>query len=79
MAAEFWVITFPSVFHALRAEKLLKAEGIAAELIPVPRELTGSCEGLAARLAGQDVAAAARLLAASGVEMVKDGVKVTGK
>lgn len=76
---DFWVITFPAVFHALRAEKLLQAAGIAAELTPVPRELSGSCEGLAARLAEADVARAAEVLAAAGVPMVRPGVKIGGR
>jgi hypothetical protein len=78
-AADFWVITFPSVHHALRAEKVLAADGIAAALIPIPRELSGSCEGLAARLAEGDVAGAAAALAAAGVPMVKQGVRISGK
>jgi hypothetical protein len=79
MPGEYWVITFPSVFSAYRAEKVLKAAGIAAELIPVPRELSGSCEGLAARLAGGDVAAAAAALKAAGVPMVREGERIAGK
>ncbi len=78
-AADFWVITFPSVHHALRAEKVLAAAGIATTLIPIPRELGGSCEGLAARLAEGDVAAAAAVLTAAGVPMVKQGVRIKGK
>lgn len=73
------MITFPSVFHALRAEKLLQAAGLAGELIPVPRELSGSCEGLAAKLTEVDVARAAEVLAAAGVPMVKQGVRISGK
>ena len=37
------VILFESVSHALRAEKLLKAQGIACKLIPVPRQLSSDC------------------------------------
>jgi len=36
---DVWVITFLSVSHALRAEKLLKNEKISSRLIPIPREL----------------------------------------
>ncbi len=71
-----WVITFLSVFHALRAEKILKREGIGAKLIPIPRQLSGSCEGLAAQLAEQDVKRAVEILTAHGVEMVRQGVEV---
>ena len=78
MAEDFWVITFPSVHNALWAEKVLKAAGIAAALIPIPRELSGSCEGLAAKLAGEDVAGAAAALTAAGVPMVRQGVRIKG-
>ncbi len=78
-AADFWVITFPSVHHALRAEKVLAAAGVATILIPIPRELSGSCEGLAARLAEGDVAAAAAALTAAGVPMLRQGVRISGK
>lgn len=73
------MITFPAVFHALRAKKLLQTAGIATELIAVPRELSGSCEGLAARLAEADVARAAEMLVTAGVPMVKQGVRISGK
>jgi hypothetical protein len=79
MPGDYWVITFPSVFSAFRAEKVLEAAGIAAELIPVPRELSGSCEGLAAKVAGGDVAGAAAALKTAGVPMVREGVRIEGK
>lgn len=71
-----WVITFPSVFQALRAEKMLKAQGFAVELIPIPRQMSGTCEGLAAKLAEADVESAVQLLDRNGVPMVKKGEKV---
>jgi hypothetical protein len=37
------VVLFASVSHALQAEKLLKAQGIACKLIPVPRQLSSDC------------------------------------
>lgn len=79
MAEDFWVITFPTVFHALRAEKVLAAAGIDAVLVPVPRELSGSCEGLAAKMAGEDVGRAAMALVEAGVPVVKQGVRISGK
>lgn len=79
MTEDFWVITFPSVFASFRAEKVLKAAGIAADLIPVPRQLTGSCEGLAAKLTEGDVPRAAAALAAAGVPMVREGIRIDGK
>jgi len=37
------VVLFYSVSSALQAEKLLKREGIATKLIPVPRQLSSDC------------------------------------
>ena len=35
--------TYPSSHAALKAEKRLKAEGLAVELIPTPRQIRSSC------------------------------------
>ena len=70
------VITFPSVYHAFRAKKILKEQGIIAELIPVPRELTGSCEGLAAQVKEEYMEKAVEVLGAKGIAMVQKGVKI---
>lgn len=40
------VYTFASVYHALRAEKILSDAGVSAKLMPVPRILTSCCHGL---------------------------------
>ncbi len=37
------VVLFESISHALRAEKLIKAEKISCKLIPVPRHLSSDC------------------------------------
>ena len=37
------VALFESVSHALRAEKLIKAQSIPCKLIPVPRHLSSDC------------------------------------
>lgn len=39
----FGVVLFESVSHALRAEKIIKAENIPCKLIPVPRRLSSDC------------------------------------
>jgi len=36
-------ITFPTTFYAIRAESLLKAEGIKFKMVPVPRSISSSC------------------------------------
>lgn len=74
---DMWVITFLSVTHALRAEKLLKNEKIRITLIPIPHELSGPCEGLAAQLQEEDIAHAVCFLEQNGIEMVRRGVKVS--
>lgn len=70
------VITFPSVYHAFRAKKILKEQGITAELIPVPRELSASCEGLAAQVVENDIDKAVEVLGAKGIVMLQKGVKL---
>ena len=70
------VITFPSVYHAFRAKKILKEQSIIAELVPVPRELSASCEGLAAQVNEQDVDRAVEILGAKGIVMLQKGVKL---
>ena len=37
------VVLFPSVQHALRAERLLKEAGLPCKLIPIPRNLSLDC------------------------------------
>jgi hypothetical protein len=39
----YGVVLFQSISSALRSEKLLKEEGIAYKLIPVPRHLSSDC------------------------------------
>jgi len=38
-----YVFLFESVHRVMRAEKILKGKGIAADLIPVPREINSDC------------------------------------
>lgn len=45
----YFMITFPSVHHALRFESKMKETGISFQLVPVPREISSSC-GVAARV-----------------------------
>jgi len=48
------LLLFPSIHHVLAAERALEAAGVAAELVPVPKEISPEC-GMAVA-----VAAAAR-------------------
>lgn len=67
MAAEKIVATFFTTHATLRAEKMLRQAGIAAELIPAPRSLSADCTiALAFATANlQDVRA---ILEAEGIE-----------
>jgi len=69
------IITFPSVYHAFRGKKILKGQGIAVELIPIPRELSGACEGLAASVDEVYVQQAVELLETNNVVMLKKGIR----
>lgn len=71
-----YVITFPSVAHAFRAEKILKLQGVDAKLIPIPRSLSGCCEGLAIVLAKEEVNGAVEVLTRQMVTMLYKGIKV---
>ena len=70
------IITFPSVWHAFRVEKLLKAAGIGCTMIPVPRELSSSCQGLAAKIEACSLEQALLVLDEQQVQMEKRGVIV---
>ena len=37
------VFLFGSIHHVMKAEKLLKGEGMEVDLIPVPREISSDC------------------------------------
>lgn len=41
--AEYHVMIFYSVHHALRSEKILKELGVPHKLIPVPRHISSDC------------------------------------
>jgi Putative Se/S carrier protein-like len=49
------VVLFHSITGALRAEKRLKAKGVAVKLIPVPRQLSSDC-GVCLRFQSADEA-----------------------
>lgn len=62
------LFTFPSTFQAVRAEKLSRAAGLAARLIPMPRQLSSLC-GLALEVKAQEAAQAEAVLVGSGIEI----------
>ena len=56
------LLLFPSIHHALAAERALKAAGLQPDLVPVPKEINPSC-GMAITIAAQAAEAAAAVLA----------------
>ena len=62
------VILFPSVHYALRAEKLIKEEGISYKLIPVPRHLSSDC-GVCLRIPWDKKEEVLGILARAGVKV----------
>ena len=61
-ANSYGVILFHSTSGALRAEKLLKKEGIAYKIIPVPRHLSSDC-GVCIRFSSQEESLVRKALA----------------
>jgi hypothetical protein len=78
LTEEFCLITFPSVWHAFRAEKEFQATAIFCSLIPIPRELSSSCQGLAAKIKACDLEAALALLDRQKILTEKRGIIIKG-
>lgn len=55
------VFVFESIHRVMKAEKLLKGEGIKIDLIPVPREISSDC-GVAIELSGDSESVALCIL-----------------
>lgn len=43
MTEQRCIVTFPSTYHALRAERVSKAAGFSVSMIPVPRGISADC------------------------------------
>lgn len=65
-----YVAVFHSVHRVMKAEKLLKREGIDVMLIPTPRQLSSDC-GLAIRYGEGDQQRVDAVLAAEGLVPVE--------
>jgi hypothetical protein len=76
-----FVAVFNSIHRVMKAEKLLKAEGLKVLLIPAPRSITSDC-GLALRFAAEDRSAVEKAMAESNLlpeELyVRHGVEYKG-
>ncbi|MBC7258699.1 MAG: DUF3343 domain-containing protein [Chloroflexi bacterium] len=68
MSEAYAVILVHSTSHAIRAEKVLQAAGIACKMIPVPRHISSDC-GVCVRVSRIDAEAARRTLEAVGMEI----------
>ncbi len=55
------LLTFASIHYVLKAEKLLKGQGISLDMVPVPKEISSDC-GMALVLAEEDLPRAKELL-----------------
>ncbi|HHX24976.1 MAG: DUF3343 domain-containing protein [Tepidanaerobacteraceae bacterium] len=62
-----FVITFPSVHHALKFEAVFKKVNTPVSLIPVPREISSSC-GVAAKLVYIDLDMGLSVMQENGLE-----------
>lgn len=54
MDEKFYVVSFDSTHHAIRAEKLFKEHNLNVRMMPTPREITASC-GLSIRFEEADL------------------------
>lgn len=62
------IVTFYAVYHAYKAEKVLKSANVAYELIPSPREYSPDCV-VALRFASADKPIITRLIKEHGIEI----------
>jgi len=62
------VVLFPSTHYALRAEEVLKKEGLTVNLIPVPREFSSNC-GIALEFDSSDKEKVNKILQEKNVEI----------
>ncbi len=65
---EHAVVLFHSTHHALRAESLVCAAGLKAELVPVPRQWSSDC-GVCLRIRAEDRDRVEEILGAHHVEI----------
>lgn len=54
MDEKFYVVSFDSTHHAIRADKLFKEHNLNVRMMPTPREITASC-GLSIRFEEADL------------------------
>ncbi len=65
----YCIATFDTTHMALRFEKICRAAGLGAKIVPVPRRLSTSC-GLACRYPCEDEAAVQELVQEKHIEVI---------
>ena len=72
MTSGYAVVLVQSTSHAIRVEKLLRAQGISCKMIPVPRHISSDC-GACVRILCQDTETVRHVLEAAsiGVESIQ--------
>ena len=65
-----YVAIFFSIHYVLKAEQLLKGGGIALDVVPVPREISGDC-GMAITFAPEKLAEVQGILGAAGIDIAR--------
>jgi hypothetical protein len=63
----YYIITFPSVHHAIKLESKFKGKTTSFLLIPVPREISSSC-GVAAKICQTEIEQIISFLEQEGLE-----------
>ena len=71
MDEKFYVVSFDSTHHAIRAEKLFKESNLNVRMMPTPREITASC-GLSIRFEESNLEEVEEIIA-------KEDLNVKGK
>lgn len=71
MEENFYVVSFDSTHHAIKAEKLFKENNLNIKMMPTPREITASC-GLSIRFEVEDLEAVESII-------IKDELSIKGK
>ncbi|AEH44957.1 hypothetical protein Thein_1086 [Thermodesulfatator indicus DSM 15286] len=61
------ILLFPSIHYVLKAEKILKKEGVNLDLVPVPKEISSDC-GMALEIKKDDLPLALKTLASKNLK-----------
>ena len=62
------VITFNSIHRVMKAEKILKREGVSITLVPTPRRISSDC-GMVVRVDCGELDRAQKILKTSGLDV----------